>query len=71
MTMLKITQSDWETLKLKLARKYNSLTDSDLNYKEGEESILVEKLAKRLHRTTAYVTFTLSKQLSDLTSNRL
>lgn len=71
MTMIKITQSDWETLKLKLSRKYNSLTDSDLNYNEGEESILVEKLAKRLHRTTEYVTFTLSKQLSDLTSNRL
>lgn len=71
MTTLKITKSDWETLKLKLARKYNSLSDNDLNYNEGEESILIERLAKRLHRTTEYITFTLSKQLSDLTSNRL
>lgn len=71
MTTLKITKSDWETLKLKLGRKYTSLTDSDLNYTEGEETLLIEKLAKRLHRTTEYVTFTLSKQLSDLTSNRV
>lgn len=71
MTMLKITKSDWETLKIKLARKYNSLTDSDLSYNEGEESLLVERLAKRLNRNEEYVIFTLSKQLSDLTSNSL
>lgn len=71
MTTLKITQSDWDTLRIKLARKYNSLSDSDLNYMEGEESLLVTTLAKRLHRTEEYVIFTLSKQLSDLTSNRL
>ncbi|MCI0921102.1 hypothetical protein [Sphingobacterium rhinopitheci] len=71
MTQLKITKTDWETLKIKLSRKYNSLTDSDLYYEEGHEVALVEKLAKRLHRTTEYVIFTLSKELSDLSSNRV
>lgn len=71
MTQLKITKTDWETLKIKLARKYNSLTDSDLDYTEGNELALIEKLAKRLRRSTEYVIFTLSKQLADLTSNRV
>lgn len=71
MTTPKITNFDWETLKIKLSRKYNSLTSSDLDYTEGQEELLIEKLAKRLHRTKEYVVFTLSKELSDLTSNRL
>lgn len=71
MTSIKITQDDWETLRIKLSRKYNELNDSDLYYVEGQESELIEKLAKRLHRTNEYVLFTLSKQLEDLTSNRL
>lgn len=71
MTSIKITQVEWETLKLKLTRKYISLVDSDLEYVEGGEEELVTRLAKRLNRSRDYVIFTLSKQLSDLTSNRL
>ena len=67
----KITNSDWEVLKIKLQRKYNHLSEEDLNYVEGQEQDLVNRLAKRLRRTTDYVLFTLSKQLEDLTSNRL
>lgn len=69
--MLKVTKSDWEILKIKLQRKYNHLNDSDLSYVEGEEALLITRLAKRLNRTEEYVIFTLSKQLQDLTSNRL
>ncbi|MCA5006642.1 hypothetical protein [Sphingobacterium bovistauri] len=71
MSSLKITNSDWEILKLKLQRKYNHLSDEDLAYNEGEENQLINRLAKRLKRTQEYVIFTLSKQLADLTSNRL
>ncbi len=71
MGMLKISNSDWDILKIKLSRKYNSLTDSDLSYKEGEEDLLIERLAKRLHRKQDYIIYTLGKELSDLTSNRV
>lgn len=71
MSSLKITNSDWKILKIKLQRKYNHLSEADLTYNEGEENQLVNRLAKRLKRTQEYVIFTLSKQLVDLTSNRL
>jgi len=71
MSILKITNSDWEILKIKLQRKYNHLSAEELSYTEGEENLLVDRLAKRLKRTQEYVIFTLSKQLADLTSNRL
>ncbi|TJZ51514.1 hypothetical protein FAZ15_20590 [Sphingobacterium olei] len=71
MITFKISNSDWETLKIKLQRKYNHLTDADLRYIEGEEDELLTRLAKRLRRNREYVLFTLSKELSDLDSNRL
>lgn len=71
MITFKISNSDWEVLKIKLRRKYNHLTDADLQYAEGEEEVLLERLAKRLRRSRDYVFFTLSKELSDLDSNRL
>lgn len=71
MSILKITNSDWEILKIKLQRKYNHLSAEDLSYNEGEENLLINRLAKRLKRTQEYVIFTLSKQLADLNSNRL
>lgn len=71
MNMLKISDSDWDILKVKLNRKYNSLTAEDLQYNAGEEISLVARLAKRLNRDTTYVEFTLAKELADLSSNRL
>lgn len=71
MITFKISNSDWETLKIKLQRKYNHLTDADLRYSEGEEDELLTRLAKRLRRDREYVLFTLSKELNDLESNRL
>lgn len=69
--MLKITKSQWDILKIKLTRKYNSLSEADLEYKEGEEEQLISRLALRLNRTREYVLFTLSKQLEDLDNGRL
>ncbi len=71
MGVFKITASDWEILKIKLQRKYNHLSEADLQYTEGEEEQLVDRLARRLRRTKDYVLFTLSKQLADLSSNSL
>ncbi|MBD1427989.1 hypothetical protein [Sphingobacterium litopenaei] len=71
MSGLKITNSDWEILKIKLQRKYNHLSADDLSYNEGEEPQLINRLSKRLKRTQEYIIFTLSKQLADLSSNRL
>ncbi|MBD1423374.1 hypothetical protein [Sphingobacterium chuzhouense] len=71
MGVLKITTEDWEILKIKLSRKYNSLTSEDLAYRTGDEDALVTRLAKRLRRDKEYITFTLAKELSNLESNRL
>lgn len=69
--MFKITKSQWDILKIKLTRKYNSLSEADLEYKDGEEEQLISRLALRLNRTREYVLFTLSKQLEDLDNGRL
>ena len=66
-----LSATDWTTLKLKLLRKYNHLSEEDLAYTPGEENELVSRLAKRLNRNETYVLFTLKKGLSDITSNRL
>ena len=71
MTNFKITKSDWDILKIKLQRKYNHLNNSDLDFNEGGEDLLINNLSKRLNRTKEYVIFTLSKQLADLSNNRL
>lgn len=71
MTNFTLSSSDWETLKLKLLRKYNHLSEEDLAYEPGQEELLVSRLAKRLRRDERYVLFTLKKGLSDLESNRL
>lgn len=71
MATLKISNTDWQTLKIKLTRKYNSLTEEDLAYAEGQEDELISRLAKRLRRDRDYVIFTLGKQLADLESNSL
>lgn len=68
---LSISAEEWDTLKLKLLRKYIHLSDEDLAYNPGQESELVTRLAKRLNRNETYVLFTLRKGLADLQSNRL
>lgn len=71
MADIKITAEQWQVLKLKLIRKYIHLSEEDLAFQPGEESALVERLAKRLKRDNNYVLFTLKKGLADLESNRL
>ncbi|MGJ1203662.1 hypothetical protein [Sphingobacterium lactis] len=67
----KIQDQDWPILKLKLKRKYNTLSEEDLQFSAGQEDVLLQRLAKRLNRNIDYVVFTLSKELADLDSNRL
>lgn len=67
----KIQAKDWPVLKLKLKRKYNSLTEEDLQFQDGQEDELLKRLAVRLNRNIDYVIFTLSKEMVDLDSNRL
>ncbi len=67
----KIQAKDWPVLKLKLKRKYNTLTEEDLQFQDGQEDELLKRLAVRLNRNIDYVIFTLSKEKVDLDSNRL
>ncbi|WP_437920774.1 hypothetical protein [Sphingobacterium sp. LRF_L2] len=71
MSTLKISAEEWDILKIKLHRKYNHLSQEDLTYVPGEEDQLLVKLAKRLRRTKEYISFTLLKEIADLSSNRL
>lgn len=67
----KIRANEWPILKRKLQRKYIHLTNDELQFQEGQEEELLDRLAKRLKRDRDYVLFTLSKELKDLDSNRL
>jgi hypothetical protein len=68
---IKISNSDWARLKLKVKRKYNHLNDDDLAYEEGQEEELITRLMARIKRNREYVVFTLKKGMVHLETNRL
>jgi len=41
----------WNQKKVKLKKKYPSITDEDLNYSEGKEKIMLEILGYKLGKT--------------------
>lgn len=71
MAELSISNKDWERVKIKLKRKYNHLTDEQLQYSEGQEDNLINKIAGLVHRDRNYVIFTLKKALVNIDNNRL
>ena len=71
MAEISITNKDWARVKIKLQRKYNHLTDEQLQYTEGQEDSLISKLTDLVHRDRNYVLFTLKKALVNIDNNRL
>ena len=71
MAEISITNKDWERVKIKLQRKYNHLTDEQLQYTEGGEDSLVNNLMELVNRDRNYVLFTLKKALVNIDNNRL
>jgi hypothetical protein len=71
MAEITITNKDWERVKIKIQRKYNHLTDEQLQYTEGQEDSLISKLMDLVHRDRNYVLFTLKKALVNIDNNRL
>ena len=71
MSELRISNTEWERLKLKVKRKYNHLTDQDLAYQAGQEEELITRLMDRVHRNRDYIVFTLQKGLANIDNNRL
>jgi len=71
MAQVSISNKDWPRVKIKLQRKYNHLTEEDLQYTEGQEDKLIGTLAERVNRNTEYVVFTLKKALVNIDNNRL
>lgn len=71
MAEISITNKDWERVKIKIQRKYNHLTDDQLQYTEGQEDSLINKLMGLVNRDRKYVLFTLKKALVNIDNNRL
>jgi hypothetical protein len=71
MSEISITNKDWERVKIKLQRKYNHLTDEQLQYTQGQEESLINKLMELVRRDRTYVIFTLKKALVNIDNNRL
>jgi uncharacterized protein with NRDE domain len=71
MAEISISNKDWERVKIKVQRKYNSLTDEQLKYTEGQEEALITKLMDLVNRNREYVVFTLKKALVNIDNNRL
>lgn len=71
MAEISITNKEWERIKIKVQRKYNSLTDEQLQYTEGQEESLITKLMELVNRDRQYVVFTLKKALVNIDNNRL
>ena len=71
MADISISNKDWPRVKIKLQRKYNHLTDEQLQYTEGQEESLISKLERLVNRNRAYVVFTLKKALANIDNNRL
>ncbi|MEN0056237.1 MAG: hypothetical protein AAGC65_21345 [Mucilaginibacter sp.] len=71
MAEISITNKEWERVKIKVQRKYNHLTDEQLQYSEGQEEGLITKLMDLVNRDRKYVVFTLKKALVNIDNNRL
>ena len=71
MAEVTISNKDWERVKIKLQRKYNHLTDQQLNYAEGQEDALINTIMQLVNRKREYVVFTLKKALVNMDNNRL
>ncbi|MGF7040967.1 hypothetical protein [Mucilaginibacter lappiensis] len=71
MAEISITNKQWERVKIKVQRKYNHLTDEQLQYSEGQEESLITKLMDLVNRDRRYVVFTLRKALVNIDNNRL
>ena len=71
MAEISITNKEWERVKIKIQRKYNHLTDDQLQYSEGQEDTLISKLMNLVKRDRSYVLFTLKKALVNIDNNRL
>ena len=71
MAEITLSNKDWERVKLKVQRKYNSLTDAQLHYTEGQEDDLIERIMALVDRNREYVVFTLKKALVNIDNNRL
>ena len=71
MAEIKISDKDWERVKLKVQRKYNSLTNEQLAYTEGQEDDLIKRIMILVNRDREYVVFTLKKALVNIDNNRL
>jgi uncharacterized protein YjbJ (UPF0337 family) len=71
MAEISISNKDWARVKIKLQRKYNNLTDDELQYSEGQEDSLISKIMELVNRDRRYVVFTLKKALVNIDNNRL
>lgn len=71
MAEISITSKEWERVKIKVQRKYNHLTDEQLNYTEGQEDNLISRLMELVNRDRKYILFTLKKALVNIDNNRL
>lgn len=71
MAEISISNKDWERVKIKIQRKYNNLSDAQLNYSEGQEDALINNLMHLVNRNREYVVFTLKKALVNMDNNRL
>ena len=71
MAEISISNKDWERIKIKVQRKYNHLTDQELQYTEGQEDNLITRLMDLVKRDRKYVVFTLQKALVNIDNNRL
>lgn len=71
MAEISISNNDWKRVKIKLQRKYNHLTDEQLQYTEGQEENLIDRISELVKRDRKYVIFTLKKALVNIDNNRL
>ena len=71
MAEISISNQDWARVKIKLQRKYNHLTDEELQYNEGQEDNLITRIMELVKRDRKYVVFTLKKALANIDNNRL
>jgi hypothetical protein len=71
MAEISLSSKEWERVKIKLQRKYNHLTDAQLQYTEGQEDNLITRIMDLVNRDRRYVVFTLQKALVNIDNNRL
>lgn len=61
--MKPLTTLSWDKRKEKLKQKFPTITEEDLQYYEGKEAVMIERLAHKIGKTSAELRYIIHAEI--------